>query len=323
MDHIRSRQLLLLSGRATLLLPWTGGTWADDGTGILSAAPSLGSELITNGNMETGTPPSSWSAVASAVLTASTERTGGAGTKSLNVERGTTDYSASQNYSLADGEWFKLNYWYRCLTATSATITTNSGSQSGYTGVATSWTNKTLSGRKVGVGSGQYRINVVGSQGNQAEFDDVSAKLIVPASLFATFSSSLPAARMGVRLAVLETGEFAGVASKLDSAANPQNFVIATHDGINTRFVKCVAGVYTSLEVTPTAFVSDATIEIVWPTNESCELWYNGSKVGTTQAVADATIISNTRHGLISTSDLNKLRQPMYNGVNVPFFLAA
>lgn len=301
---------------------WTGSTWAEDGSGYLYATPSLGPELLTNGNMETGTPPSNWTLTSSSILTASTERTGGSGTRSLNVERGSADYSALQAHSLNDGEWVKLDYWYRCLTSTSAAMLINSGSMMTFAGVATTWTQKTLTGRKTGTGSGQYRLHVVGSTGNQAEFDDLSAKLIVPASLFATFQSTSAGTRVGARIVTLETGEQAGVVSRLDSATNPRNYVIAVHDGLSIRFTKCVAGICTSLETTTVTYVSDALIEIVWVTNTTCEAWYNGSKVGSTQTVSDAGIISNARYGLISTSALNKLRQPTFNSVVIPFFLA-
>jgi len=58
---------------------WTysEGVWTING-GILSVAPVLGSEELSNANMEAGNPPTGWDAAGGATLSAvADERTGG------------------------------------------------------------------------------------------------------------------------------------------------------------------------------------------------------------------------------------------------------
>jgi len=103
------------------------------------------------------------------------------------------------------------------------------------------------------------------------------------------------------------TGIQAGLVCNLDSAATPANFVIAYLDGQgNAKLDKCVAGVYTNVISAAVTYSAGATLRVI-KSGTSYSLFYAGAAVGTTQVISDAGIISNTLHGIFSTSALNSL----------------
>lgn len=74
----------------------------------------LGEELVTNGNMETGDPPTGWSsAYGSTLSSVSDERTGGSGSKSLNVLRGVSNTSCNQQITVVSGGLYASSGWIR------------------------------------------------------------------------------------------------------------------------------------------------------------------------------------------------------------------
>jgi hypothetical protein len=103
----------------------------------------------------------------------------------------------------------------------------------------------------------------------------------------------------------LVAGTRAGVVANLDSATAPSNFVLASHDGTTARLTKCVGGTYTELVAETVAYSAGAFVEVRRLAGNDYELYYNGSKVGTTQTIADAGIIGNTLAGYFNTYDLN------------------
>jgi hypothetical protein len=73
---------------------------------------------------------------------------------------------------------------------------------------------------------------------------------------------------------------------------------------------KCVGGTYTTLIDTSITYVAGAVIEMRGTksgTTLSVDVYYNGTQVGTTQAITDAGIYSNTMHGLFSADASNTL----------------
>ena len=294
------RRSLLILRRASA--PWqTNGTWSIIGSSLVNT-PTLGSELVTNGDMESGSPPSSWTATGTSTLTSvSDESTGGSGTKSLNALRGTTDNSAFQNVTVAVGTWYQFNGWLRNVDATNAQYQMNlTGSPSGTfaTVTGTSWVNQ-ISVFKITATGGNIRC-LVSTSGN-GRFDRVSLKPLTlntlmavrqgvadPASISATITQTFPCV--------------AGVIVNLDSLSNPQNFVLGVHNGGSTaHLIKCVGGTYTNVLSNSVAFSAGATIEVRKTASSTYQLWYGGSQRGADQTISDAGVISNTLHGVFST----------------------
>lgn len=81
-----------------------------------------GDNLLTNGSMEAGSPPTGWGALFSAALTSvADERTGGAGAASIGIARnGGATSAASQTITLArTNRWFQFDFWAKRVDATS------------------------------------------------------------------------------------------------------------------------------------------------------------------------------------------------------------
>lgn len=137
--------------------------------------------------------------------------------------------------------------------------------------------------------------------------DDVSIRPYVTASLFSVRDCGLTHATTKASISIVSSLR-AGVVANLDDADNPQNFVMAVHDGANAYLIKCVDGTYTTLINIAAAYSAGATIEIRRLANTNTyQLWYDGSQVGTDQAISDEGIVSNTLHGYVNTYSGNTL----------------
>lgn len=75
---------------------------------------TLGADLLTNGNMETGDPPSSWTASGTATIASdATTRTGSAGAAAIKLTAGAaTDY-CYQDVTTVAGNVYRLRFYYK------------------------------------------------------------------------------------------------------------------------------------------------------------------------------------------------------------------
>jgi hypothetical protein len=177
-----------------------------------------------------------------------------------------------------------------------------------------------MGARAISSGSNAIRIQAsTAGAANEHFADDFSVKAISLPSLFATITGSLPTQTVAAKIATLTTGTQSGIVALLDSASNPQNFLIAYHNGTSVLLDKCVAGVYTNLITITVAFVANARIEIRRTTGNTFQLWYNNSQRGTDQTVADASIVSNILYGMFSTRSQNLFSEFTMDGFVVPF----
>jgi hypothetical protein len=99
-----------------------------------------------------------------------------------------------------------------------------------------------------------------------------------------------------------------GVFAALDDPSNPLNFLVAYMNGSQIVVGKVVNGVYTNLAAVAAAYSADAPLILRTLPNATAGIdwWviYNGAYVAN-GTVTDAGIISNTLHGLFSTSSDN------------------
>ncbi len=79
------------------------------------SSPKLGGELIDNGNMEDGDPPTGWTSVNDTISSAADERTGGEGTKSLEFERKVSADRARYSKTFSEGRLYKYSVWLKNL----------------------------------------------------------------------------------------------------------------------------------------------------------------------------------------------------------------
>jgi hypothetical protein len=140
--------------------------------------------------------------------------------------------------------------------------------------------------------------------------DNYSVKQITFASMFALIETGV--SQVNVKAAVtLPAGyplSWGGVVSRVDSLDNPTNAVVAAVCGPDTSGIyratlwKWVNGAITPLiaQVAVT-YTPGGVLEIRQPASTTFQLWYDGVQAGTDRTISDATIISNTKHGLIAT----------------------
>jgi len=140
--------------------------------------------------------------------------------------------------------------------------------------------------------------------GESIWIDNISLKPLTVASMLSTVNTSTSNAMVSTGL-TLASGAQAGVVLNVDSDTNPQNFVLAYHDGTNIRMDKRVGGTYTNLLSVASTYVAGATLRLERTGGNNYMVFYNGALVGTAQNIADAGIINNTRHGIFASSTGN------------------
>jgi len=146
----------------------------------VAVVPTVGpGELLTNGNMETGDPPTSWAAQVSATLDGvADERTGGAGSQSLDVAHGgASNPWASQAIVTAAGTWYRLSSWLKQNTAPAKQYlmqTAGLASLASGLPISGAWTNQSINGRAVDASTTVGFFAITATLGQSARFDDAS-----------------------------------------------------------------------------------------------------------------------------------------------------
>lgn len=289
---------------------WTGATWTIATNATLNT-PVAGSELVSNGNMETGDPPTGWNAGANTTLDGvADERTGGGGAQALSVVNAIAAYGvATQQITVAAGTWLTASGYLKVQAAKTAYI---SISPFVLAGTSTSWTGKSGSVR-VAANPTINLLNGENTSGQDGRFDDVSFKPLTLTQLFAYLPAIGVASVTAQVLVTVNPGNFqAGLIINLDSTSLPQNFVIAylsAYTGTMKAYLdKCVAGTYSNIAGATgnVTYNSASNLKLV-KNGDDYSLYYGSpgseTQVGTTQAITGMT---GTIHGLFSTAPTPK-----------------
>lgn len=170
------------------------------GTFTLGTGETYGSTLLSNGNMETGDPPTGWIGNNSTLSSVADERTGGSGTKSIKVERTGTDSCAYQTIAL-NGALIKYDYWRkgdgtnngRLILSNALSGTVSLFEDSSYT--TATWENrtglKTLNSATIYV-----RLATSSTIAAYSQFDDANLYQVLTPSLYG-FSASSKSTEVG------------------------------------------------------------------------------------------------------------------------------
>lgn len=288
--------------------PWTGATFTVASNKAINT-PTEGSDLVTNGDFAnwTADDPDDWT-ITETTQDITEVATGEAHADAPTIGGGFCNIYRSGGGSGADprmlqsfvsaGTWYSIRVTID--TATSGGLRINDGEAGGlsYNFAATG------TKRIAGLALGAFLVINTSADPTDMTFDDVTCKALTLSEIFASLKPSQAdvVADVDVTLALddAEDRTSAGLVLRLDSAASPANFIIAYHDGVQAILAKCVAGTYTSLINTITAYSAGATLRVILD-GSSVDLFYNEVKVGSTQSVSDAGILNNTLHGLLST----------------------
>ncbi|MCB2227260.1 MAG: hypothetical protein KQH53_11335 [Desulfarculaceae bacterium] len=163
------------AGSHVIKLTDSAGKTAWAWLGAAGTGETLGSELLTNGGMESGSPPSIWSAVGSTLSSEADERTGGSGSASLGVTNTGTNGAATQA-GLADmnGKLVYASWWFKSA-ASGNFVAYNRGL--GGTSSGGAWTlNRAY---LTGTASNSAFLYVLGAATTFGQYDDVSLKQVI------------------------------------------------------------------------------------------------------------------------------------------------
>ena len=144
-----------------------------------------------------------------------------------------------------------------------------------------------------------YRNSVAAAA--DVTFDDVTLASLPLAELINAPDLGVANVVAEIEIAVNPAGTQAGLAIGWDSQAAPANGILIYHDGSNVKIDKNVAGTWTAVQSTATAFSANAKLKC-HRDGSSVSVFYNNALIGATQTISDAAILAGTRHGAFSTA---------------------
>lgn len=292
-------------GQAVPARTWSGATWTVAGGKLLNT-PTLGAELGTDVDMEDN-PASNWTAGGGAVLgNEAEERTGGAGSQCLSITNpvGGGFGRAHQAITMAAGTWFELRGWIREVDDGGVPRVEAYEGANYYvagTNSTTSWVEYAATFRLLGANPDLSCRNSGNGASLESRADDFSIKPLTLSQLLNIPDLGVANVVAEIEIAVDPAGTQAGLAIGWDSAASPANGILVYHDGTNVKIDKNVAGTWTSVQSTATAFSANAKLVCVRD-GSSVSVFYNNALIGSTQTISDAAILAATRHGMFSTN---------------------
>lgn len=292
----------------------TGATWAIS-SGKAVNAPTLGSELLTDGGLENWTSDTnltSWGesiAGASTINKESTDKHGGSFSARGDVDGSNNQAQIYQQIVFPTKAWVSLEYWRKASNGTAT-----GGAESPEANIAdagwllgTTWVKRANTGFTTTANMATY-IRRASAANASIYFDDVSLKQITTNTLYAYFLANTPLVRLSANW-IIQPASFAGVVACIDNPANPQNYVVCVHDGADrVRVIKCVAGTFTIVANTSGKnYVAGAAVELRHTATTTWQAWYDNAQVGTDLTIDDIGIVDNRYHGIFSANGGSQL----------------
>lgn len=309
--------------------PTTIATWRFDTNGAYNAPVLTGSNLITNGNFDTWSSPTnagSWTELLAGTSTVNREATVvQAGTYSCRFDVDASNNVPRITSAMAGthGRWIRVDYFWNLNTGTAtvsfapsdATLMCANDART----ITPGWTADFDTGLLIGSNVFGPNFQPISAASKSVYVDSITGFYLDDSSVAAICNGQGINDTVLCKIASLRTGTHVGVMGWVDSILKT-NYIIAFHDGVNVRMLKCVAGNLSPLVNLPVAFVANANLELRRPSGNSFEVWYNGVKVGLTQTINDASIINNTNAGILSTYTANRISEMRIGGTLVPYF---
>lgn len=287
------------SGGAGVVMSNVGATWSVS-AGKAINTPTPGANLFSAGDMETGSPPTGWTATGGSSLAASA--TAYAGSQALEITRGSTNASAlGATTAIATGV-YETKAAYRTIDATYCYVSIdNFGDLAA--NFTTSYVQNAL--RTILVGSNPaFRIYIDGAAGVKVLVDSAEIKSITLSSVLSLTNAACADVMAGV--AITRNPLYAcGLALNWDSSTSPANGVVVQLISNKIQVVKCVAGVWS--QVSSTTYTYSAGARLVVAKNGTEYRTYYNNVLVKSDTISDAGILTGTYHGLFSTDASNTL----------------
>lgn len=270
---------------------FAGATWSVSG-GAAVNTPVAGGELVTNGDMETGDPPSSWASASANLSQAVDERTGGSGTKSLNMAATANLGGATQVITAPIG-WYRFDGWLKKTVGTGYIAWGISGVVTFAISTASSWTQRGPYTRLLSAANPTLVI-LLATSGDEGRADDISVKPVTLSTLFIPQQTPMADANVFASIDLtIVTGNPAGVAL-VNDPANPTAGIVAVHNGTNAILYKFTdPTTWTALINTAATYSAGKSVRFSYDsTTGACRLYYNDALIGTQQTITDAEIVA-------------------------------
>jgi hypothetical protein len=287
---------------------WTGATFTTTGGQVYGGATLDAGELLTNGDAETGDPPTGWTPKdANCTLSQSnTQAHGGTYSAKCVTSAGYSGVTLP-TFATVPGKFYRWSCWVYGTGQTYRVAGTNiSGSDQFAIVSANTWTQVTRIAQATTTGA---TMAIWGQNASTFYIDDASCQAVNIASLFYSLSTLTPDVIVDFQIPVLGARGAAGVVLRLDSASNPQNFITVTLASDNSfRCFECVSGTYAQL-VTAVGYspVTTDTYRVV--VRGTAFQLYKITNVGVVSQLRTGTtnITTGNLHGIISTDSTNTL----------------
>lgn len=279
------------------------GSWNIVSNRLVGDPAVTGSNLLTNGDFETGNPPTGWTPTASNSIAQNVDaRPSSPGTKSAFITVGGSSSAVSRSMSLLTaGRFYQSRFWGKRGTNTQFGFQIFSNT---YYFNETSWVEKVYGHISASAASAP---TLMGSTGT-FYLDDVETKQLVTSEVFATRETLKSNVDVSVKLTTVKN-QFAGIALCLDDVNTPTDYIVIGITGYDIsavapvytlRISKVVGGVYTLLFEEGITYVANAPLRVL-KNGAAIKCFYNGIQVRDDVFVSDAGIVNNTKHGLFST----------------------
>jgi len=293
----------------------TGSTYAVSG-GKAVNSPTLGDELFTDGSLEaTYTDGLCATLTKDGTPTLVESADAHAGSKAQQFTADAADEGVHYGAGNRNGKWLQISGWVKRTDGANGKLafrrTGNAFPGQYYSQRAikdAAYTQKIIVSKSYTTNTVIYPVIQQSTGYDTAIVDDFSVKEIPAGEMFCgrAYDSANGTARAYINLD--NANGIVGVAARLDSLSNPQNYLMAAvhttcaSDGAeygSISLAKVVGGTLTVLINTTTVgamILNGDYIEVVCSGN-NVSLYYNGVQIGTTQEVTDAGIVSNTLFG--------------------------
>ena len=336
-----TRKLLTIMGKKVVVYPsqeydfgvledgalpdgFTGSTYAIS-SGKVFNTPNLGTELFTDGSLEaTYTDGLCASLNKSGTPTVEESADAHLGDKAQQFN-GTLNQNINQYQASTNGKWLYLSGWFKRASGTNdktnfrRTANAFPGEfQAQRTIKDAAYTQKILVFKSY---ASATTINlaiesVASGAGDTVIVDDFSLKEIPLSEMYATTPYDTENASVRAHIDLEHGNGIAGLVARLDSAANPQNYLIAsvntqsTSNGVEFGYVslaKVVGGTLTVLinNTSVSRLPANGDYVEIDCSGNSVSLFYNGVQIGATQTVSDAGIVNNKLFGFYAVGGGN------------------
>jgi hypothetical protein len=280
-------------------------TWSVAG-GVAINTPVPGPELLTNGNMETADPPSSWTAVNATLDGVADERTGGGGSQSLDVLRTSGTGSAKQQITGLPG-FYRFTGWLKAISGSGCAGFSVAPYPLVNSDVA--WTYKT--GEVLNTATNPYIYLIAGpNAADEHRFDDIHVKALTLSELVrpvaTSFTPDIIAQAKFTSLSSVYT--CAGLAIRLNSPTAPTAGIIIFFDYGSIYAYEFAGTIWTQLFTAAKAWAANDRLQVVAQGANIKLIHITSAGVGTViGSTAVATIITGGYHGIFSTDPSNQL----------------